>query len=398
MTWNGVDSFTRATPFASGYYNSNDSRYIASGEAIMVNFPASGSSFQINEADKVTANTSNNFRPLPGREIHQLQTVLSTVTNNETLISDGALILFDNRFSNGADVNDMLKLGNFKENLLIERDSKLLAIERRKFIDETDTIFYGVYRMEQKQYQLKFMLNNIEEAAPLCAFLEDTYLRTKTTISIQGETVVDFTVTADAGSYAKDRFRLVFRRAVNFATVNAAVLNNDIKVDWKVTDEFNISQYEIERSTNGINFGTKSTVISNGNSNEPVSYNWIDAKPVPGEYYYRIKCVSNNGVVVYSDVAKVKVVKNSPALYVFPNPVTNGTIQLQLNNAVPGKYSTRLFNSTGQLINAEEVTHPGGTATHIIKPRQALSAGNYQLEVTMPDKKTSVIQVVAASY
>lgn len=80
-------------------------------------------------------------------------------------------------------------------------------------------------------------------------------------------------------------------------------------------------------------------------------------------------------------------------MYVFPNPVTNNNIQLQLNSAAPGKYSARLFNSIGQLVNTEILPHAGGTATKVIAPVSQLNNGNYQLEITSPDKKITVIKV-----
>jgi hypothetical protein len=116
--------------------------------------------------------------------------------------------------------------------------------------------------------------------------------------------------------------------------------------------------------------------------------------PAPGEYYYRIKSTSHNGIVTYSDVVKVKVMKASPELYVFPNPVTNNIIQLQLNKAVAGVYTTALYSNSGQLINTEIISHTGGTATKTIQPKQRLTAGTYQLMVAAPDGRMSMIKVV----
>lgn len=396
LTWDatpGADSFQRATPFATGYYNYDDSRYIASGSAIIVSFPSAGSTFGITEVDKVANNTSNYFRPIPGISKGRLQTVLSSVSVSETKVTDGALILFDNNAENGVDVEDMLKMGNFKENIVIATGNKLLALERRKQVSENDTIFYGLYRMEQKRYQLKVIMNNMDVPSSLSAFLEDTYLKIKTPVSIQGESMVDFDVTADAGSYATGRFRLIFRRSAVFTGIKAFVEDKNVAVEWKLAGEFNIKHYEIERSLDGINFSKIGTSASKGNNDKPVEYKWLDVQPEPAEYYYRIKSVSNDGITVYSNIEKVKIVKRSPEIYVFPNPVTNNNIQLQLNSAAPGKYTTRLFTNGGQLIETEVVLHAGGTATKVIVPSTLLVGGNYQLEVTGPGKKVSIITV-----
>ena len=94
---------------------------------------------------------------------------------------------------------------------------------------------------------------------------------------------------------------------------------------------------------------------------------------------------------------KVKVVKGSPELYVFPNPVTNSTIQLQLNKAIAGVYATSLYGNNGQVINSEIINHAGGTATKMIQPKQRLTNGAYQLKVTDPAGIATVIKVIVAN-
>ncbi len=89
--------------------------------------------------------------------------------------------------------------------------------------------------------------------------------------------------------------------------------------------------------------------------------------------------------------------KASPALYVFPNPATNGVIQLQLNKAEAGIYSTSLYGSNGQVMNTEIISHAGGTATKTIQPKQYLTGGTYQLKVTGPDGKVTVIKVMVVN-
>jgi hypothetical protein len=189
---------------------------------------------------------------------------------------------------------------------------------------------------------------------------------------------------------------VVFSRAVKYSIVKAGVLNSDVEIRWKVADEFNISSYEIERSADGSKFTGTGTKVYKGSGGKTVSYAALDEKPAPGEYYYRIKTITDFGMEVYSDVVKVKIVKASDEPYVFPNPVTDNSIQLQLTNAPAGKYSIRLLHPSGQLIYSKAIAHTGGTATKIITSSQALTGGSYQLEVTGPDTKRSLIKIMLA--
>jgi hypothetical protein len=388
LTWNGTN-FTRSAPFAGTGTSTYDDRFIASGAAIMVDFPAGGGTLSMNEVNKNTDSTTTAFRP-----IRQLTTVLQAKDVDNTMYTaDAALNLFGNNFNNDFDIDDARKLTNVNENICVKRNGGYLAVERKQLHGEADTIFYYTSKLQRKNYQLKFIMDDVQVPASTAAFLEDTYLKTKTPVSINGTTEAGFAVTDVAGSAAPERFRLVFRRSTKYNAIVADMLNSDVAVNWLVSDELNIEKYEIERSVNGNNFVSIAARLSNGNSDVPVSYNGLDISPAPGEYYYRIKSISKNGVVTYSDAVKIKVVKASPALYVFPNPVTNNAIQLQLNKAAAGTYTTVLYATNGQVINNEIVSHTGGTATKTIQPKQRLVNGTYQLMVTAPDGQVSVIKV-----
>ena len=155
-------------------------------------------------------------------------------------------------------------------------------------------------------------------------------------------TKLDFEVTAEAASAAADRFKIVFKPSIIYTSLTATVVNSDIAVEWNVANELNIKEYDIERSGNGVNFTKVTTSPSSGNSATPVSYNWLDVSPALGYYYYRIRSISNNNIIGYSNVVKVKINRSTPAMYVFPNPVTENIIHLQMNSMPKGVYAVRL--------------------------------------------------------
>jgi hypothetical protein len=393
LTWNGTD-FSRSVPLTGTGSSTFDNRFIPSGAAIMVDFPAGGGTLQMNETDKNVANTTLAFRPVR----QQLMTVLKTVNADQTTyVSDGALSLFDRSFNTDADINDARKLSNVNENIALQRNGNILSIERMKLSGESDTIFYFTNRLQRKNYQLQFEITNLQLPGTTAAFLEDTYLKTKTAVALQGTTEINFSVTADAATTATDRFRLVFRRSIKYTNVNASANGNNVAITWTVSDQLNNDSYEIERSNDGKTFKIIDTKLSSGESSLPVSYTSTDAALAAGEYYYRIKSKSKNGIIAYSDAVKVSIIKESPAMFVFPNPVTNNIIQLRLNKAEAGVYLTTLSASNGQIIHNEKINHAGGTATKNINLKQQIESGNYQLKVSRLDGKVEVIKVLVAN-
>ncbi len=205
-------------------------------------------------------------------------------------------------------------------------------------------------------------------------------------------------MTDNTASAAADRFKIVFKPSIVYTSLAAAVLYSDIAVEWNVPNEQNIKEYDIERSTNGINFTKVAAMASSGNSATAVGYNWLDVSPALGDYYYRIRSKSNNNVIGYSNIVKVTINKSTPAIYVFPNPVTQNTIHLQMNSMPKGVYAVRLINNLGQVIGTNWIGHLEGTATESIQPNNKLLSGIYQLEVTAPDKKITMIKVIVQSH
>jgi len=93
-------------------------------------------------------------------------------------------------------------------------------------------------------------------------------------------------------------------------------------------------------------------------------------------------------------VAKVKIRKSTPSIYVAPNPVTDNIIYLQMNNLPEGVYKVRLLNNLGQVILRNLISHAPGTATEAIRPQNKLVPGIYQVEVIAPAKEVHKLKVI----
>ena len=172
--------------------------------------------------------------------------------------------------------------------------------------------------------------------------------------------------------------------------------NRDIAVEWGVSEEVNLKEYEVERSTDGIHFEKQTTRTAVGNSSLPANYIWLDKQPPAAKvYYYRVKSISNFGTVLYSDTVKVTLPSNKTDMYVMNNPVEGNSIQLQMNSIDNGSFAVRLVNSAGQVVYTGNIVHAKGTATETIELGNAFPKGVYQLEViAMNGKRRSFAVMV----
>jgi hypothetical protein len=391
-------TFSASTPIpwqpipAGGSYTAGvPNKRIESGQAFMVHTTSGGGSVGINESSKITGSALVS-RPMGTNSIKaSVSTNLYNMSTGTPNIADGNIVVFSEDYSNSVDADDAVKPINFGDNFGILRNAQSLIVDARSPLTESDTIFFHLKKIKLLPYRLEFVTENFDNT--ITGFFEDKFLNTIVPVNMNGTTTVDFSVTSDAASYATDRFRIIFKNvrplSVTFTSVTAIKKDNGNAVEWKVANEINISTYEVERSADGINFAKAGAVIA-GN----LTYNWLDAYPVAGDNFYRIKSIDNNGRVQYSRIVKVSAGKGKTGYTVYPNPSTDGSFGLQMSNVPAGIYTVKISNVNGQLIWKELVSHSGGTATNIIHPSSQLVGGTYQLEVIDITGKSTVIKVL----
>lgn len=134
---------------------------------------------------------------------------------------------------------------------------------------------------------------------------------------------------------------------LNFEASNSS---GEIDLEWKTTNEINTSRFEIERSTDGIEFKTIGTVQAKGGQLIN-NYSYQD-KIESGAYsvlYYRLRMKDSDGKFSLSNVAKVNV-DTRGKLSLFPNPVRNqlifttGVSMKNVGISITGQDGKTVFN------------------------------------------------------
>jgi hypothetical protein len=133
-------------------------------------------------------------------------------------------------------------------------------------------------------------------------------------------------------------------RLLNF---NAKPLGNLVEINWDVTEEINIGKYEIEYSTNALDFNKIGSINAkgvNGNSN----YLFYHNNPINGVNYYRLKMINIDGSYSFSPIRVVNFIKTS-TIKIYPNPVIN-SLTVSVNKQDNKLNTVKLYNNVGQLI------------------------------------------------
>jgi uncharacterized repeat protein (TIGR01451 family) len=121
----------------------------------------------------------------------------------------------------------------------------------------------------------------------------------------------------------------------------------DALLSWSTASERNNDHFEVERSTDGINFQKIGAVKGKGNSNTSLDYIWRDANIPNGLLYYRLVQVDLDGAKQDSKVVTLDLSSQGKTL-VYPNPF-NRDITVQVFSG--GKdYSISIINALGQVV------------------------------------------------
>jgi hypothetical protein len=114
-------------------------------------------------------------------------------------------------------------------------------------------------------------------------------------------------------------------------------------LEWQTTDAATISNYTLEKSTNGITFTAIATIPTNGATGVKY-FSYIDANTAQKDFYYRLKIKDQLGNINYSSIIFIKA-NNQNSFAVYPTLVSN-YIFIQSADASP----IYLYNEKGQQI------------------------------------------------
>ncbi|MCK4661537.1 MAG: T9SS type A sorting domain-containing protein [Bacteroidales bacterium] len=124
---------------------------------------------------------------------------------------------------------------------------------------------------------------------------------------------------------------------IELLSFTAKVKENIVELNWITASEKNNDYFTIEKSLNGIDFEKITDVSGAGNSNNILTYQIADNNPDIGVNYYRLQQTDYDGETTISDIISVniddlmKLITDLPInVNVFPNPATNGNINISL--------------------------------------------------------------------
>jgi hypothetical protein len=177
---------------------------------------------------------------------------------------------------------------------------------------------------------------------------------------------------------------------VDFISFTAQPNDGNVDLNWVVGDNQEASSYEVDRSSDGVNF-TKIAVLPN--NADQTNYSFVDANAGAGTHYYRVLETDQDGKSIYSKVVTATIGGGDFSVAVLNNPAVGKTdAQLQINAVSSGVAYIELWSLGGARISLQQQAIGAGTTT-ISVPMSNLAPGSYVVKV-MVNNNTHVAQVV----
>lgn len=156
------------------------------------------------------------------------------------------------------------------------------------------------------------------------------------------------------------------------------------KIHWIVSEEENIQGYELERSTNNLQFESIAQLAAKRTSSGRINYQYADAfaARLANVVYYRLKIKNADGHYRYSQIIRINFGNSDLLVRITPNPAVD-IANVQIKTLKEETASIRLIDQTGRIVLQQKLHLVKGWNVQQLNISK-LPAGLYFIEVHAP--------------
>jgi hypothetical protein len=176
---------------------------------------------------------------------------------------------------------------------------------------------------------------------------------------------------------------------VELIALNARIIKNArINIKWITASETNNSHFEIERSTDGLEFSKIGIITGHGTTMENQTYEFTDILPRKGVNYYRLKQVDYDGTYEYSSVVSIDV-SEVASIIIAPNPIRqHSELTIFINDVTD--FDFILMDMTGRIVQSYQNLDNNIITINDLSPGIYL----YQIQVNNQVLKTDKLVII----
>jgi trimeric autotransporter adhesin len=174
---------------------------------------------------------------------------------------------------------------------------------------------------------------------------------------------------------------------------NARVNQDQTVLSWVTNNEQNLLEYEIEKSTDGLQFikiGTVQAKTTGGS--DGISYTFTDPELLQEKAFYRLKLLSSvNTAFKYSNILNLSQYASKKfELQNVVNPFMN-ELRFRINAPYNENLKVQIADITGKIVKTANIVVQKGVNALVVEVPQSLQKGTYILNIQTPAGSLSQI-------
>ena len=194
------------------------------------------------------------------------------------------------------------------------------------------------------------------------------------------------TASAQSDSLVSSNHPANYIEAATLGQLTGGYSSGFVQLQWNTSSEVDMGHFEVERSTDGINFRKLGKILAKGDVNVKTEYTFLDILADKGSNFYRLVIIDKDGNFTYSKVITISVEKGISLFVVYPNPFGK-KVQVKFNSDGPDQATMNIINSDGKLIATQTDPVQKGENRLAVRNVDNLPGGIYYLELITKDKK-----------
>jgi hypothetical protein len=385
-------------PGGTSNYNGNESvKVIQSGQAFFMHATGvgSGGNISFTESSKIAGSNMQLRENNEANNLNYIATKLYGVNNTGNYLADGNMLVLNASYNNNYDKEDALKLKNSSENFGIISEGKLLSIEARKSFNPLDTLQFQLNNVRTQSYQLKIN-THVDSISTFTPVIVDRYTSIQYPLNWSDSLTINFNVNSNPLSYVSNRFYMLMKPIAILPLDKIELTGYNInsktnKLLFKVYNPSFIKQYEVQKSTNGTEFSSISTISLNINNQHQTDFEFLDKAFVSNTNFYRIKVVNIDGSSEFSNSMKIASKIKDFDIIMPTNVISNNQISLFIQSVSKGNLNYFLLDELGRILQSNHVKFQNGAQQNLININANLPKGIYYLKLIVENNTTPFV-------
>jgi hypothetical protein len=166
---------------------------------------------------------------------------------------------------------------------------------------------------------------------------------------------------------------------INFT---AAKKDNNAMLDWQTANEVNTAYFNVQRSSDAINFTTVGKVAAKSGNSLQNNYSYTDDISIlkAGKVYYRLQMTDNDGRFAYCRVTYITINADGIHITIYPNPAQNYFVVANYENMDVSNASVLVRDMTGRMVIDQKFKPATEQKINIA----SLSKGLYTVSIVSP--------------